>query len=159
MRQRRQLGCRDEPGGLPVLERVPRRRTVSAARFAVFFTVASWAVFVVDQVRRLVARGIDVSSVAEAVFFLVLISSLTAASLAYLVARLGHLYRARDHQRVPRAIIDDHFDAGAPTLTVLVPSFREEGRVIRQTLLRAALQEYPDLELVLLIDDPPVPAD
>ncbi len=159
MPQRRQLGCRDEPGGLPVLERAPKRRTVSAARFAVFFTVTAWIVFVVDQIRLLVDRGLSPRHVAEAAFFLLLITSLTAASLAYLVARLGHLYRARDHQRVPRAIIDDHFDDGAPSLTVLVPSYREDRRVVRQTLLTAALQEYPDLELVLLIDDPPVPGD
>ena len=46
-----------------------------------------------------------------------------------------------------------------PTLTVLVPSYREDARVVRQTLLSAALQEYPDLRIVLLIDDPPSPND
>jgi len=44
-------------------------------------------------------------------------------------------------------------------MTVLVPSYREDERVIRQTLLSAALQEYPHLRVVLLVDDPPHPAD
>ena len=49
--------------------------------------------------------------------------------------------------------------ARCPTLTVLVPSYKEEARVIRQTLLSAALQEYPFQRIVLLIDDPPDPTD
>jgi hypothetical protein len=36
----------------------------------------------------------------------------------------------------------------------LVPSYREEARIVRQTLLSAALQEHPDRRVVLLIDDP-----
>ncbi|HEX5140850.1 MAG TPA: glycosyltransferase family 2 protein, partial [Dehalococcoidia bacterium] len=40
-----------------------------------------------------------------------------------------------------------------------IPSYREDVRVIRQTLLSAALQEYPHLRVVLLLDDPPNPAD
>jgi cellulose synthase/poly-beta-1,6-N-acetylglucosamine synthase-like glycosyltransferase len=45
----------------------------------------------------------------------------------------------------------------APALTVLVPSYKEELSVIRQTLLSAALQEYPHKRIVLLLDDPPSP--
>ena len=45
-----------------------------------------------------------------------------------------------------------------PSITVLVPSYREEPQVIRRTLLSAALLEYPDVRIVLLIDDPPHPA-
>jgi EAL domain-containing protein (putative c-di-GMP-specific phosphodiesterase class I)/cellulose synthase/poly-beta-1,6-N-acetylglucosamine synthase-like glycosyltransferase len=44
-----------------------------------------------------------------------------------------------------------------PTVTVLVPSYKEDERVIRTTLLSAALQEHPHLRVVLLIDDPPNP--
>lgn len=158
-RKRRQIGCRGEAGGLPVLEGAPKRRTLSLARFAVFFTLTAWVVFIIDQTRRVFAEDVTFWRVVEALFFSTLVTVLAGASMAYLVARLGHFYRARDHQRVPRAIIDDHFDDGAPTMTVLVPSYREDQRVIRQTLLTAALQEYPDLDLVLLIDDPPVPSN
>ena len=44
-----------------------------------------------------------------------------------------------------------------PTLTTIIPSYQEDARVIRNTLLSAALQEYPDKRVVLLIDDPFVP--
>jgi cellulose synthase/poly-beta-1,6-N-acetylglucosamine synthase-like glycosyltransferase len=40
-----------------------------------------------------------------------------------------------------------------PSLLCLVPSYKEELRTVRQTVL-AALQEYPDRRVVLLIDDP-----
>ena len=42
-------------------------------------------------------------------------------------------------------------------MTVLVPSYQEDERVVRTTLLSAALQEHPYLRVVLLIDDPPEP--
>src|SRR5262249_33462098 len=45
----------------------------------------------------------------------------------------------------------------APALTILVPSYKEEISVIRQTLLSAALQDYPNKRVVLLLDDPPAP--
>jgi len=38
-----------------------------------------------------------------------------------------------------------------------VPSYQEDARVIRATLLSAALQEYPGKRIVLLIDDPQTP--
>ena len=38
-----------------------------------------------------------------------------------------------------------------------MPSYQEDARVIRNTLLSAALQEYPHTRIVLLIDDPPAP--
>ena len=45
-----------------------------------------------------------------------------------------------------------------PSLTVLLPSYCEEPDVVRSTLLSAALQEYPGLRVVLLLDDPYRPA-
>jgi cellulose synthase/poly-beta-1,6-N-acetylglucosamine synthase-like glycosyltransferase len=45
----------------------------------------------------------------------------------------------------------------APALTILVPSYKEEIPIIRQTLLSASLQEYPRKRVVLLLDDPPAP--
>ena len=58
---------------------------------------------------------------------------------------------------MPRAVIDDSFDTALPTMTVLVPCYREEIATVRKTLLSAALQEYPYLRIVLLLDDPPHP--
>src|SRR5262249_59092284 len=44
-----------------------------------------------------------------------------------------------------------------PSVTILVPSYKEDSRVVRKTLLSAALQDYPARMVVLLIDDPPIP--
>ena len=65
----------------------------------------------------------------------------------------------KTHRPANRAELDAVYEREkvAP-LTVLVPSYREEERVVRQTLLSAALMEYPGRNFVLLIDDP-APAD
>ena len=54
-------------------------------------------------------------------------------------------------------MLDQFYDITAPTLTTIVPSYQEDAQVIRNTLLSAALQEYPSKRIVLLIDDPPTP--
>jgi cellulose synthase/poly-beta-1,6-N-acetylglucosamine synthase-like glycosyltransferase len=49
-------------------------------------------------------------------------------------------------------------DKDPPSLTVLVPSYKEEERVVSRALLSASLAEYPNKRIVLLIDDAPDPA-
>ena len=119
----------------------------------------AWVVYVGSVVlNQFVLGGAQTRQFAlEAVFYLVVVTLLTGSSIAYLSTRLGFFYRIRAHKRVPRARLDEFFDQPSPALTVLVPSYREDARVIRSTLLSAALQEYPDLRVVLLIDDPPHP--
>ncbi len=93
----------------------------------------------------------------EAASYAFVVSVLTFSSLMYLVARHGALERFAKHTRVPRALLDNHFQKTKPAITVLVPSYNEEPSVIRKTLLSAALQEYPNLTIVLLLDDKPNP--
>jgi cellulose synthase (UDP-forming) len=152
---RRQWGTEREPGAAPVMHSVPSRKAMSGARFALFLTLAAWLAYFVEQVRRYVDHPYGVRGTIEAVVYLGLVSFLTLSAVAYLTARLGHLQRVRDHRRVPRAVIDAVFDESNPTLTAIIPSYKEERRVIRQTLLSAALQEFPNIRVVLLIDDPP----
>lgn len=132
---------------------------ISGARFALFFTGAAWLAYLVEQLIRLSDSGLSVRSLSEASVYLVLVTLLTASAMAYLLARVGFYERAATHQRTPRSTIDDFFEHAVPTMTVLVPSYREDERVIRQTLLSAALQEYAALRVVLLVDDPPAPSD
>ena len=140
--------------------RRPGVRAVSLARFAIFVTVAGWIAFTVTTLGKAFFGGTpSVRYAVDAMLYIGVTTLLTASALAYLLARLGALYRTRRHHRAGRVEIDRSFDAGAPTLTVLVPSYCEETDVIRQTLLTTALQEYPDLRIVLLIDDPPHPSD
>src|SRR5437016_13628282 len=51
------------------------------------------------------------------------------------------------------------YHKAAGKLVVLVPSYKEEAKVVRRTLMSAALQDYPRRRVVLLIDDPPAPRD
>ena len=60
---------------------------------------------------------------------------------------------------MPRGELDRHFADYSEGITVLVPSYAEEPQVVRATLWSAALQEFPDLKVVLLLDDPPHPTD
>jgi cellulose synthase/poly-beta-1,6-N-acetylglucosamine synthase-like glycosyltransferase len=133
--------------------------SLGAARVAILVTVVGWFAFVVATAQRVLDNGFDVRALLDASLYVVVVTLLTASALAYLVARLGFLYRTRTHQRTPRAVLDAFFDTTAPSVTALVPSYREETSVIRQTLLSIALQEYADLRVVLLIDDPPNPAE
>ncbi len=93
----------------------------------------------------------------EAISYLVIVTFLSFSALMYLVARQGALQQFRIHVRVPRAELDRHFAGSESSMTVLVPSYAEEPEVVRQTLWSAALQEYPSLRVVLLLDDPPFP--
>jgi hypothetical protein len=77
----------------------------------------------------------------------------------YHLARLGHLRRVARHVPEPdEALGAVYAEACAPLVTVLVPSYQEEERVITRTLLSAALQTYARRRVVLLIDDSPRPA-
>jgi cellulose synthase (UDP-forming) len=124
-------------------------------------TLLAWLAYItVTVISQFVNRGFQgMRFTSESIAYVVIMTLLTFSSLAYLVARQGSLYRTRAHQRVPRALIDDSFDTSLPTMSVLVPSYREEVATVRKTLLSAALQEYPYLRVVLLLDDPPMPND
>jgi EAL domain-containing protein (putative c-di-GMP-specific phosphodiesterase class I)/cellulose synthase/poly-beta-1,6-N-acetylglucosamine synthase-like glycosyltransferase len=132
---------------------------LALGRLAIVATVVGWLAYFGTWLAGNFFNGqpLDTSNKAEAVVYLVIVTMLTSSSLAYLISRLGFFYRAREHHRVARVSIDEFFDRSMPTLTALVPSFQEEARVIRNTLLSAALQEYPYKRVVLLIDDPPAP--
>ncbi len=135
----------------------PGRTTAGAARFALFLTIGAWLAYLVEQSTRILDSTISARSLLETAVYVALVTLLTMSAIAYLLARIGYFSRIRTHRRVPRSTIDNFFDESVPTLTVLVPSYREDDRVIRETLLSAALQEYPNLRVVLLIDDPPSP--
>ena len=159
-RARRQVGGdrRQEP--LPPVSPPAPDRTIAVGRFAVFITMAAWVAFIATTIAQQFRSG-AASSLRfkyEAVLYMVVVTLLTVSALSYLTARLGYYIRIRDHRRVPRAAVDEFLSETDDTLTVLVPSYQEDHRTIRTTLLSAALQEFPSLEVVLLIDDPPRPA-
>lgn len=123
-------------------------------------TVIAWAGTVSHEGGLLAAalRQSDRLAIIEAMFHLALVSVLVYGSLVYLFARWGHLARRATHQRASDAELAAFRWQEAPTVTILVPSYKEQVAVVRKTLLSAALQDYPRRSVVLLVDDPPVPA-
>ena len=145
---------------MPVLHAPITERRVAAGRLAIIVTVVAWLGYLVFWLVRegFGNRTATSGTLAEAIVYLVTVTLLTSSALAYLSSRLGFFYRVRNHRRAPRAVLDDFYARKMPTLTVIVPSYREDEDVIRNTLLSAALQEYPYKRIVLLIDDPPEPS-
>ena len=83
---------------------------------------------------------------------------LVAGNLAYQCAEYGYIRRvARARSDLKFAPSDSPLYAatGRRKLLTLVPSYKEQPQVVRQTLISAALAEYPGRRVVLLIDDPP----
>lgn len=159
--RRRQWGAERPRRPLPMVEAASPSRLTWLGGLAVAVTVTAWVVYLgATIVARVVDHGLgDAAFLAQMLAYVLLMSLLLFSSSMYLLARQGALYRSRDHVRAPRAEVDALVATTRPTLTVLVPSYAEEPAVVRMTLLSAALQEYPDLRLVLLLDDPPHPTD
>jgi len=157
---RRQWGADNRVDPLPAVAPPASDAMIALGRIAIVFTVLAWLSYVVSYfITGIINNSYqgNVRFLWETIVYVAITSFLALSALLYLVARQGSLYRSRAHRRVPRAVIDDLFDTSLPTMTVLVPSYREEVAVVRKTLLSAVLQEYPFLRVVLLLDDPPHP--
>ncbi|TXN32813.1 glycosyltransferase family 2 protein [Lacisediminihabitans profunda] len=158
--RKRQWGSERRTDPLPTIHATPSDRKVTLGRLAIIATVIFWVAYVISTiVRQFIESGNTFRFTMEAVSYLVVVTFLSFSALMYLVARQGALQRFRSHVRVPRAELDRHFATHTGSMTVLVPSYAEEPQVVRQTLWSAALQEYPSLRVVLLLDDPPFPTD
>lgn len=138
----------------------PSSFQIASSRLAVVFTVIFWLMYVTSVVmRQVIDGGVNYQFSMEVIGYLVIVTFLTFSALMYLVARQGALQRFSKHVRVPRAVLDKHFSSHQSSITVLIPSYSEEPQVIRKTLLSAALQEYPSMKVVLLLDDNPNPTN
>ncbi len=160
-RRRRQWGSERPRPPLPVITQPAGTVATWLGGFGIAVTVLAWVTYLAHTVgTNFIDRGLhDSRFIAQTIAYAVVMSLLTFSAFMYMLARQGALYRSRGHVRVPRAEIDAFMAQTRPSLTVLVPSYCEDPAVVRSTLLSAALQEYPGMRVVLLIDDPPSPAD
>ncbi|MEJ1921871.1 glycosyltransferase family 2 protein [Microbacterium sp. KHB019] len=160
-RRRRQWGTEKTHAPLPAVHARPSTRKLVLARVAIWLTIAAWILYVLTVLLTLFLAGeFDTTwRMIEAASYIVVVSFLTFSALMYLLARYGAFQRFRTHRRTARAELDRHFSVDHRPLTVLVPSYAEEPGVIRKTLWSAALQEYPEMRVVLLIDDDPYPSN
>ena len=84
----------------------------------------------------------------------VLVTSLMYGTFVYLATRLGYLRRA-DHA-LNREELEAVYDplAKHSSVCILIPTYKEEIAVLQQTIISAALSEYPTRRIAVLIDDP-----
>jgi EAL domain-containing protein (putative c-di-GMP-specific phosphodiesterase class I)/cellulose synthase/poly-beta-1,6-N-acetylglucosamine synthase-like glycosyltransferase len=132
---------------------------IARGRLAIVLTIAVWLSYIIGTViQQFIAGEADSARLAvEAIVYMIVVTGLAASATAYLITRIGYFYRSRAHHRAPRIVLDTFLLGKVPAVTVLVPSYQEDERTNRTTLLTAALQEYPGLRVVLLIDDPQQP--
>ncbi|MCK1640342.1 glycosyltransferase [Bradyrhizobium sp. 157] len=101
------------------------------------------------------ADGLSIKVMLVIVFSIALLS-LFYGNIVYQLTRIGQLKRhlnylnCRDEHCNLETLYDD-----SPTVSILVPSFKEEISVVMQTIVSAALSEYPNRRVTLLLDDPP----
>jgi cellulose synthase/poly-beta-1,6-N-acetylglucosamine synthase-like glycosyltransferase len=101
--------------------------------------------------------GAAVSSL-EATLFMLAVGALVYSTCVYLAARCGWIRREAARIDQPLETLEPRYyaaRASVPRVCVLVPSYKEEPGVLRQTILSAALSEYPARRIAVLIDDPP----
>ncbi|WP_152650636.1 glycosyltransferase family 2 protein [Demequina aurantiaca] len=160
-RRRRQWGSEKPRPPLDIQEKPASTAATWFGGLGIVFTVIALCVYLAQTViSRVIDYGIQDSHFwFQTILYVGIMAMLIFSAYCYLLARQGALYRSRTHVRVPRAEIDAAMGASRPSLTVLVPSYAEEPSVVRATLLSAALQEYPGMRVVLLLDDPPTPKD
>jgi cellulose synthase/poly-beta-1,6-N-acetylglucosamine synthase-like glycosyltransferase len=121
---------------------------------AVLFVLFDAGLLFADRLAHGAAGGII-----EQALFILVVCALTYGNLVYQICRLGSVRRDLGHMPVPLDELERAIEDRAPTLTVLVPAYKEEPEVVFQTLLSAALMRYPAKRVVLLLDDPPAPTD
>jgi len=126
-------------------------------------TMAAFVLFFVEN--YLNSRGVLTrflpGSGAERVVYNLIFAVFMFGSFTYQVSRLSFFWNVRARTRAAQEGLARFLTrkSAAPRVEILVPSYREESHVVWQTLMSAALVDYPDRGVVLLLDNPPNPTD
>lgn len=128
-----------------------QRRTIGSTgvKLAIASSVAMFAGFAAYHFGTLGMLGSDI------VFYYAMLVALLYCSLAYQFNRFGASRRREEQHSVAAAEIPWRAAEEAPSVTILVPTYREERRVLIGTVLSAALAEYANRRIVVLVDDSP----
>ena len=136
-----------------------RRREVLYAQFSLVLTIGLYA-----WLGNVLAHKIydsyffpNLGPFYGGLVFLAALSVVFYSVVHYHVCLIG-FYKRHKYETMPGFdTVAEIYDTPAPSLTILVPSFKEERKIILQTLLSTALSEYPAKNVVLLIDNPQNP--
>lgn len=157
---KRELGTERNLAPLPSVHDKPSVVKLVFNRLFILITISFWLLYFTSTIFNYWTFEVyTFQRTVELALYIVIVTMLNFSALMYLISRGGALQRFKKHDRVPRELLDAHFSDHQPTITVLVPSYDEEVSVIRKTLLSAALQEYPNIKVVLLLDDKPIQTD
>ena len=99
--------------------------------------------------------GVSIKKIVLVIVFSLVILSLFYGNIVYQLTRVGQIERHMSQSDDETDLEDLHWADRAPPLTILIPSYKEQIPVVMQTVVSAALAEYPDRRVTLLIDDPP----
>lgn len=154
--RKREWGSERQVEPLSHLHEPPSDFTITYSRVAIVLTAVFWCMYLTSVfIRQLIDGPQNYHFTAEAFGYTTVMFFLTLSAFTYLVTRQGAFQRFKKHIRTPQRVLEEHFSAHRSSITVLVPSYSEEVQVIRKTLLSAALQEFPDIRVMLLLDDNP----
>ncbi len=127
---------------------------VTMGSFALFFALNYF------HTRGILEQYLPVSST-ERVFYNLIFFVFMYGSFTYQVSRLAFFWKVRSRVASTRKDLERFSAKGAaaaPHVEIIVPSYKEEVHVIWQTLMSAALLDYPSRGIVLLLDNHPNPA-
>ncbi|WP_271671125.1 glycosyltransferase family 2 protein [Bradyrhizobium sp. CCBAU 51627] len=99
--------------------------------------------------------GLSVKKLLLVIVFCAALLSLFYGNIVYQMTRLGQIRRHFAHQndaRDPKVFRDGE---KPPRVSIVIPSYKEHIAVVMQTVLSAALSEYANRRITVLIDDPP----
>jgi cellulose synthase (UDP-forming) len=96
----------------------------------------------------------DMGALTEISLFAFAMLFIAYGSLLYQICLIGYYKRREAYKPATEDELESLYAQKAPSLSVLIPSYKEERKVNWQTMISAALAEYPSKRVVLLIDDP-----
>ncbi|OFI38482.1 hypothetical protein BIU82_03925 [Arthrobacter sp. SW1] len=144
----------------PAVHPAPAPGSIFGGNLALVLTAVAWLTYVFTTAFGLLLApsGSPPAAWLEAGLAVLLVTLLTFSAVSYILARNGALRRFRAHRPFSSSALHEHFRQVPASMAVLVPSYAEEPDIVAATLFSAALQEFPDVSVVLLIDDKPEPA-
>lgn len=140
------------------------RSEIIISAVLLLLTAATFLLFFVQN--YLNVRGVLTKYTSDSAYERALYTTIFAVfmygSLAYQVSRLSFFWNLRSRTRAAWRSLKQFFrrdQATKPRVEILVPCYQEESHVIFQTLMSAALVDYPGRGIVLLLDNPPIPTN
>jgi cellulose synthase/poly-beta-1,6-N-acetylglucosamine synthase-like glycosyltransferase len=130
-------------------------REITLTRLGLIITAVA-TVMLLLHVSQQIIQNISAQNslgLAEQILFGTVALAMIYGNLVYQFTRAGYMKRLQSHKPASAHDLAPLFN-NPPSLTILVPSYKEDPDVVRRTLLSAALQNYPQKRVVLLIDDP-----